>query len=270
MSSPWAQLFDSLPQAAASRSYCIAFTPRSGSSWLENLLTRSGILGKPGEWLNPGAARNTAVRSGTDNLTDYYAYLKKVMRTEDVFGIEMTWPHINLALQSAHPGLFDDIRTWFFLRRRDFVAQGVSLFKAQQSGVFHSVQADRKGKPVEYDEEEIRGCVQRIMTNEFALNQFFAQRGLQPTPLWYEELVTSSAEEVVRLFGEALELAPQTYQSVPFKALKSQHTKIGDGQSESMIQQFKAENTGYVQYWEQHRGKKSHNQFLQDLPDLPS
>ena len=121
-----------------------------------------------------------------------------------------------------------------------------------------------------YDSAEILGCIQRLMTNEFAFNKFFGGRDLQPTALWYEDLVDASSEEVVKLFAETLQLPAKEYQKVHFKTLKSQHTKIGDSQSESMISQFKAEHPEYVKYWEQHRGEHSIEQFRQDIPNYGS
>ena len=194
MPSKWDQVFASVPAAEAQRRYCIAFTARSGSSWLESLLTNSGILGIPQEWFNPGAAKNTVTRSGSQDLQEYYRYLKRIKRTGDVFGLELTWPQAKMVFEAGYPTLFDDIQNWFYLRRRDYIAQGVSRYKAIQSGRFHSVQTDRPTVAVEYDGAGIADSILRILSTEFEFNVYFSSTGLHPCPSTAVTAITMSAK----------------------------------------------------------------------------
>jgi len=92
MTQTWKFLLAKVPRTEARYRYCIAFTARSGSTWLESLLSKTQGLGLPQEWFNPVAAGRTFQRSGCVDLPAYYSYLKRVMARRDVFGLEMTWP----------------------------------------------------------------------------------------------------------------------------------------------------------------------------------
>jgi LPS sulfotransferase NodH len=140
MSTQWQEIFESITASEAKQKYCIAFTARSGSTWLGNLIHQTGILGIPQEWFNPGAAKNTVEASACRNIPQYYRYLKVARKNADVFAMELPWPQAQLVFDAGHPNLFDDIQHWFFLKWRDYVALVVSLYKAVGSGHFHSTQ----------------------------------------------------------------------------------------------------------------------------------
>ena len=73
----WAELFAGNRERRARLNYGIAFTPRSGSSWLSELLAGSGVLGNPVEWFNPNARGGAAELSDCDNIDDYFGYLPR-------------------------------------------------------------------------------------------------------------------------------------------------------------------------------------------------
>ena len=196
MTETWKSLLAQVPRTEASYRYCIAFTARSGSTWLESLLSKTQGLGLPQEWFNPGAAGRTFKRSGCVDLADYYKYLKRVMGRRDVFGLEMTWPQARMVLELTHPDFFADIDHWFYLRRRDYVAQGVSLYKAVATGRFHSSSTWDEPVDVAYDGWKIASCILRMLVTEHGFNTFFEARGIQPGALWYEELIARPPQEV--------------------------------------------------------------------------
>jgi LPS sulfotransferase NodH len=268
LSTHWDQLFSSIPRGTANRLYCIAFTPRSGSTWLGDLLTKSGIVGIPQEWFNPDLAKTRAQQSGSTNLQGYYSYLKRVMRTKEVFGLEMTWPQLDIVLQSEGAIQFEDIQSWFFLRRKDFVAQAVSLYKAEMTGRFHSIQDIKPTAPVEYNAQRISKNVQRIMAHEFAYSLFFQRRKIAPVELWHEELIALPPADVLKLFTEVLESSAEDIARVNIETLASVHEKIGDEDSGKLIHQFKTDYPGIIQYWERNRGARSIKSFRREHPEL--
>lgn len=266
MSTQWQEIFEGITASEAKQKYCIAFTARSGSTWLENLIHQTGFLGIPQEWFNPDAARNTVNVSTCRDLPQYYQYLKIARKNADVFAMQLTWPQAQLVFNAGYPNLFDDIQHWFYLRRLDYVAQGVSLDKAVRSGHFHSTQKDREKKVVSYDEKMIITHTLRILAHEFMYETFFNRRRIKPETLWYEELVSYTTQAVLIRFIEALQLPKSAYEHINLGTVKSRFEKVGDEQNESMINQFKREHPEFVSYWDQYRGERSVEAFLGEYP----
>ena len=266
MRTQWHDVFDAIAAGEAKHKYCIAFTARSGSTWLGNLIQRSGILGIPKEWFNPDAAQNTVQASACRDLPHYYQYLKSARKSADVFGLELTWPQAQLVFNSGSPGLFDDIQHWFYLRRLNYVAQGVSLYKAVRSGQFHSTQIDTEKGLVSYDGKMIAAYTLRILATEFKYQTFFDRRRIKAETLWYEELISSTTEAVLMRFIEVLQLPESAYKHVNFGALKSKFEKVGNEENEFMESQFNREHPELVAYWDQYRGKRSVEDFLREYP----
>jgi len=257
MKSKWQNVFDGIRSGEATTMYCIVFTPRSGSTWLGDVLTRSKMLGIPKEWFNTEAAGETIRQSGCRDINQYYEYLKCVKTTQQVFGMEITWPqHRGVVEESRSDYFLSDIPHWFYLRRRDYVAQGVSLFKAINSGVFHSVQTGKQAREVVYDGAEIENLVNRIMRQEYAWKGYFEGLDRTPHPLWYEDIVQTPPSRLVRDFAGKIDIDiaendPDTANITP--ALK----KIGDTDSENMCLRFREDYANRISYWDEHRGTRS-------------
>ena len=136
------------------KKYAIAFTPRSGSTWLGDVLLKTNRMGKPMEWFNasfPGLKKRIAEYQ-SNSIEDYYCAIQNDKSSKNrVFGMEITWFQAQEVFNYiGNDTIFDDIEQWFWLRRKDFLAQGVSLFKAVESGKFHSV--DKKDvTPIAYE-----------------------------------------------------------------------------------------------------------------------
>lgn len=266
MTQTWKSLLANVPTKEASYRYCIAFTARSGSTWLESLLSKTRGLGLPQEWFNPGAAGRTFQRSGCVDLPEYYSYLKRVMGRRDVFGLEMTWPQARMVLELTHPDFFADIDHWFYLRRRDYVAQGVSLYKAVTTGRFHSVSTGEETVNAAYDGREIASWILRLLDTEHGFNAFFDARGLEPRRLWYEELITRPPQEVVGEFADALRLPPGARKQMRLNDLVSDFNKVGDEVNRDMADRFRVEHAPLVAYWDEHREGGIVNRFLKEYP----
>ncbi|MEJ2531297.1 MAG: Stf0 family sulfotransferase, partial [Halioglobus sp.] len=266
MTDTWKSLLAKVPKAEARYRYCIAFTARSGSTWLESLLSKTQGLGLPQEWFNPVAAGRTFQRSGCIDLPAYYSYLKRVMGRRDVFGLEMTWPQARMVLELTDPDFFADMDHWFYLRRRDYVAQGVSLYKAVTSGGFHSTSTGHGPVEVTYDGWQIASFILRLLVTEHGFNAFFEARNLKPRQLCYEELITRTPQEVVGEFADTLCLPPAARQEMRLDDLVSDFDKVGDAVNREMADRFRDEHAPFVAYWDQHREGGIVNRFLKEYP----
>lgn len=246
----------------ADKVYCITFTPRSGSTWLGDILTRSGLLGDPKEYFNQEAARFAITHSACTNLQGYYNYLKTVHQTKCVFGYEVAFQHIAKLIDEGYGDIFEDVDNWFLLRRRDYVAQAVSLYRASISGVFHSYQRNGPVPKAPYDGDRIARFALGALASEYNLRQFFETRAITPRELWYEELVAQSPGDILRIFTGPLGLGPEGVQEQETVEIQTSFEKLADDHSESLIQRFKQENPEFISFWDEGRGHRTIPEFM--------
>jgi len=88
---------------------------------------------------------------------------------------------------------------WFLLRRRDRIAQAISLWRAQQSGQWLS-DAPASGvlRPA-YDYKALLECFKTIIAEEQLWMDYFERRQLRPLEVWYEELCLDPQRVVYEL-----------------------------------------------------------------------
>ncbi len=265
----WDELFQAAREAQADRLYAIAFTPRSGSTRLAQILENSGVLGNPREWFNPSLRRTQVIRSASHNLREYYRFIKTTHRTRRVFGVELTWAHLRQLQAAGEPQLLADVPHWFFLRRRDFLAQSVSLARARASGHYHSIQQGHAPVP-EYSPQLILRCLLEIQQQEFALQKYFNAAQISPTELWYEDLSVSEPLALVHQFCDVLQLHPKVVAKVDAEALESRHRKLAGAQSKACGERFADEHADVLAWWQTHRGTRGRGKFFKAFPQYRS
>ena len=69
--------------------YIIFFTPRSGSTWLGDLLVSTKFAGKPREWFNPQHLKKSVEQFGSVTPQTYAAILRRHHQIQSVFGLEI-------------------------------------------------------------------------------------------------------------------------------------------------------------------------------------
>lgn len=248
----WDEVFSSVHSTPADKLYCIAFTARSGSTWLGDILCKTGRLGDPREYFNHMAAKYMISHSTAANLREYYEYIKTVSQTDGVFGVEVSYHQMVKYAQEGYPDLLNDIQTWFFLRRKDYVAQAVSLYRATQSGIFHSPGKAAEVPETPYNASEIERFARSALAAEYYFSQFFENKGIKAKELWYEDLLELQTHEIVNLFLEDIGLPRQAAETI-----ESKFTKLSDSCSENLINRFKSENAEFISYWDEWRGKRA-------------
>lgn len=209
-----------LQPAAGRPNYLIFFTPRSGSSWLTELLRINGSMGDPKEWFNPNFIPKLAKRLGTRSVDDYISTVSHTGRDKKthVFGSEITY--FQLAILNDMADIFDHLPMggthFFYLRRKDIVQQAISLYRATSTGEFHSAKLiESQRKTAEYDSAAIEKWLRHILVQETGFYKFFAKRGITPRTLTYERMREVGPEAVVNFFtvpvlGEQLGREPST------------------------------------------------------------
>lgn len=254
--------------------YWIFFTPRSGSSWLADLLESLGFLGKPGEWFNPGLLPNILKRYACADLFEYVQCMKKSQQSRNgVFGCEITFFQLKLLLDAiAELGLDresiikarDD--NTIYLYRRDLLAQAISLYKAAETGYFHATQKDEGthgAHATEYNSEAIWYWLLHVLQQEYGFERTFKELGVNPLSISYEELSIDPHHTLNRICGHVL-------QSVNFVGMKgrnfvSDHKKLANAVSDEYWYRFYEEYREELEFAIKNRGQIDQNGLKNEL-----
>ena len=213
------------------RSYIICATPRSGSTLLCDLLHDTGVAGNPhsffrredfAEWAEEF---NVAVAQWPEQQAFDQPYLDAVVkygtRATGLFGMRVMWEslgNLSTRLEALFPGLANDSArfqsafgpsVFLHLSREDKVAQAVSCWKAQQTGLWH-VDADgtererlKPGQPPRFDAKELSKLVTELQDHDAAWARWFARQGVVPVSITYE-MLSSQPQTTLALILSAL------------------------------------------------------------------
>ncbi|MEO0678981.1 MAG: Stf0 family sulfotransferase [Pseudomonadota bacterium] len=203
--------------ARPNRTLVIASTPRSGSSMLGALCARTGRLGVPREYMEPGALAWLSRRFGTD---DAAVVLREVMArrssADGVFAIKLHYDH-----RRTLPGFFDlraalpDPRL-VLIERDDAMAQALSLARSWQTGAYNAtLQARGEAR---FDPRLIERALRLVTLHAAAWRYETARQGLPWIRLSFDEVVADPPGAVariaevmdVRIAAEDLPTAPPT------------------------------------------------------------
>jgi trehalose 2-sulfotransferase len=206
--------------------YLICANARCGSTLLCQSLSDTGIAGHPAEyfmtWPEPLPAHShpdqgywehspLARQHGVTNRDDF---LRLVYRTgctpNGVFGAKFMWNYTPWALASfremdhfADMGRAEILADAFpglrvvHLVRRDRLRQAVSWLRAAEDGVWKVSDADpaKPSREPNYNYGVIKGMMSLISQGEQAWIELYAELGLAPFEVVYEDLLTSEGYE---------------------------------------------------------------------------
>lgn len=239
----------------STKPYILFFTPRSGSSYLAELLSKTDRLGQPEEFLNqdlaPLSLKHIA-ETGCEikHVIDYLTWLIRNRSSDNgVFGLKVSYgchrPFIRAGLDNPLFGRFTPIA----LFRKNILKQAVSLYVAVSTGLFHtnishSQEVLDKVRALPYDQERLRFWVQHVAVQEAAIGNYIEKEGLNCVQLTYEQ-VCHEPEMVIRNIAKRLNVqlgemscdSPTVFQKV--------RTKTND----TLIEQFMsdASNLSFVE-----------------------
>lgn len=184
------------------RSFTIAFTGRSGSNALCDLLTRNG-LGVPGEYFQ----RLPACASAAEWLS-YFSNLIMSCQASGIFGAKMSCDHraaVDERLRASLAGYqrLDHIlpaHRWIRLVRQDKVLQAVSWYRAEVSQQWSTEgPPQQSGREFPYDFFHILSRFMMVQAAEAAWDAYFAQYGITPLLVVYEEFFNDVSGQLRRL-----------------------------------------------------------------------
>lgn len=194
-------LNDLAPFEGEPRTYVIACSQRCGSTLLCDLLSRTGRLGVPAEYLNmdwDGAkmAQRFGL-PGPDPGVPLGPYLEMLYRCrtspEGFFGIKLQWHQYAPAAKSPNVARLMRRSRFVWLTRRDILAEAVSGSIAHRSGRWHVRPAKPKPqRPVRYDPRHVDRAVRWVLWENFMWEGFFRANAIEPLAVSYEELIADA------------------------------------------------------------------------------
>lgn len=237
------RLAEDLAKPAGPLLYIIYFTPRSGSTWLNDTLRQAKGLGFPKEWFNPSFVNQNARQLNAANIETYIEMLRRRSHSVNGFSFQITANQIRhvFGTSDAFLGHFPSDLPAFYLRREDMVLQAISLAKAVGSNVFHSTlatDADRikADTTFDYDGAKFAYWLKHIFALERAQEEMFARHALAPIRLSYEAITAAGPAPVVQLFRDRLGQKPRRAGDVA-----PRHEKIGTDRNLAFAERLRAE-----------------------------
>ncbi len=231
--------FRSFPDFGSLKLYAIVSTPRSGSTFLGNLLRSIG-LGNPIEHIRPWVSELFASRA--PGLFDGIRFLQQLInfgRTGEIFGTKLISHVVEDILPSLTPEETSYLRELarrtkvIYLNRRSKLDQAISTLRAQKTGIWHST--DKAYQPAAYgafpyDFDEIERTLAYYINSERKIAQLLSDcRDL--IIIDYDELSSNPT----RICLEIAEQLGVRARGEPVAEVE----KLADNESQAMTSRFK-------------------------------
>lgn len=226
-------------------SYAIFTTPRSGSTYLCELLNSTKIAGYPTEHL----------RLATQELAcncnfDYFRLLNNLMQcritNNSVFGTKFI-SHFLFDLQRAKPDfkqIFNYIDKFILLVRKDKIAQAVSIVLAHQTNIWHlhnnnkNIDYQSKLRDITINNDLLADVEQKytaITNQEARLKKILENNQVKPLEIIYEDIVANPKLQINKIL-DFLEIVRPQEQEIQ---ITSSVQKMPSDISQEIIRQFK-------------------------------
>lgn len=163
----------------------IAFTNRSGSNYLGELMRSTDRLRGMGEGLNSDLVAKRAEAWGLGSLPDYMARLNEGRVVP--FGLKASWDQMLMLMRHRIDAMFDRVEV-VHIHRRDIVRQAISREIAWQTKKWTSATEVPEDIVPRYDRASIDRHVAAIARDEERLALVMAAFDLRVTHIAYEDL----------------------------------------------------------------------------------
>ena len=239
------------PKQPIDKTYCILITPRSGSTWLSRRIARLDMLSCPEEHFIAEEFSNTLKFNPGRDIYEVFDVIAAKNRTKDgVFGFEMSYFDLEEFEQEAR--LLDVMpgeQHFFYLNRRNFVAQAVSLHLAVESQVFHAFCEHQERPEVPYHDESILHWACHILQQEYGIQRWLRANRVHAMRLCYEELV----EDIDRAIGRIADRLRMDLSDAGANPIQ-QTEKINAGPAADYEHEFRDRHWDFCRKWEAVRG----------------
>jgi len=180
------------------RGYTICTIPRTGSNFLCELLSSTGVLGKPREYFNgPGRRVHDDPTYPDDPAEQFRRILTMGSTPNGVYGLKV-FPdqHDVFARACAWTKLLPGL-SFISLERRDTLGQALSWARVVQTGQYRSTVP--LSSPEVYEPGLIHALLEKAIKDRARWSLFFARTGIQPLAVFYEDVAANPQTEVDRI-----------------------------------------------------------------------
>lgn len=247
-------------------SLILCSNPRSGSTLLCDLLTATGVGGRPASFYRAQSIEDYAEDFGIsayDHPTPESferAYLAGVLAagrdTSGRFALRLmaeNRPQLAEKLALLYPECVTDTERFaaafgpclfVHLSRSDKLAEAISLLRAEQTGLWHmgadGSERERTAppQPATYDAERIAGHLERLTAFDRSWADWFAVNAITPLAIYYEDLAAAPQQQLARIL-EGLGEAPARA-----AAVSPRTARLADAESAEWAARFRAERGG--------------------------
>jgi LPS sulfotransferase NodH len=184
-------------EPAGGRAYLLCMTPRSGSSFLSDILGQTGSVGIAKEhfptdpeaplpaWLAQCGTLHDAFRILQEDAPSGYFGIKG--------GLFQMFPLISEGVFAGPNCIFKHI----YLTRRDRVGQAISLARAVKTNEWHSSDAPSPDPNLSF--EDVLFYLRYLRSMEADWETVFSALQIRPLHLYYEDLVTDPSRAVEQI-----------------------------------------------------------------------
>jgi trehalose 2-sulfotransferase len=237
------------PVMSTRLSYLVCATPRSGSSFLCEVLSSTGVAGRPDDYF-----WNPPFWFAQWGVTDFPSFAERLFRegatANGVFGSKLMQDQVgdvvsqfatllglgDIGPQRVLAAAFPNLH-YIWLTRRDKVRQGMSYYRAMETKVWRSTDVSKVAQ-VEptFSFEAIRSLVQLCTWEDQAWRDYFQQHAIESCKVVYEDLLESPAAVVRRVLSYLALQAPDPL----FKEGAWRHQRQSDATSEEWLARYQA------------------------------
>jgi LPS sulfotransferase NodH len=190
------------PTTDVHTTFCVLSTPRSGSTFFCDTLNHTLLLGWTEEWFNYEYFYSWQQATGLDFTLEKYItwVIEHTQRDTGVFGVHWHIAQVFTMLKDYKFGLgnfkFDHV---FYLRRRDKIAQAVSMARATKSDQFRHYEVCQDHELPTYS--QIARALHIVTDHEEAYDAHL--RDDSHHTWWYEEYQNNPGafDDIVRTLG---------------------------------------------------------------------
>jgi trehalose 2-sulfotransferase len=192
-------------------SYLLCATPRTGSNFFCEVLSSTGVAGRPEEYF-----WQRSFWYECWGVSDFPSFLDQVREhgtsRNGVFGSKLMWDQVNdllrelvtllgvteespaRVLEAAFPNLH-----YVWLRRTDRARQGISHYRALETRRWRSTDTSSSPPEPAFNFESIRSLMRLCEWEDASWREFFQQNTITPLVVSYEELAAAPVVTACRV-----------------------------------------------------------------------
>jgi len=185
--------------------YVIFITGRCGSTLLSGMVKDTGLAGAPEEFFNEGYIATYSKGLQSKAFASYFSMVAEKYSSNWRFGFEIDWYRLkSFAKLVDVSNVFVRRRSaFYYMTRRDIVAQAWSYATAKATGVWHSYEnqaagAAKQEAPV-LSNEAIWREILILLESERQMEAFFLAHGISPQRIDYEMFISNKRAVLCQL-----------------------------------------------------------------------